>query len=142
MRRCFGSFLVLMMCLPITLAGAQGIPATDNELYAGYCLGAEETFLASWPRLFQLIMQHPVTESDPTSRDIDQKNKENYQRGEEKLQKQQQRFASYLLSRGILTSTGRTDAFIGVLTVRRRGELEQNDCLEQMLPASENLIKK
>jgi hypothetical protein len=101
------SLLALAVGAKIASAAAQGLPATDNELYAGYCLGVSETIPSS-------LQNSPLPAE-----------------AEQELQRRRQRFASYLVSRGVLLSMERTDAFLGVLAAIGRGRADARDCFDQ-----------
>src|SRR3954453_1850643 len=97
----------------MTLAMGQGAPATDNELYAGYCLGVSET----QPALLALLalprpLTPPGTENTPSNRELAQRLKESDRLIKQFYQQQQQRLASYLMSRGVLLPEERVGAFL------------------------------
>ena len=129
----------------IAVANAQGLPATDNELYAGYCLGVSETWPALEEKLYgslPLTPPPPLPGDTPARREWNRKlpqvnrqfqewnrqNQESRLQFNQQLKQQQQRFASYLMSRGVLLPMERIDAFLGVLTARRQGQAEAREC--------------
>jgi hypothetical protein len=48
------------------------------------------------------------------------------------LQQRQARFSTYLMSRGMLTSSDRSDALLGVIMARRQGQAEAGNCNKQL----------
>jgi hypothetical protein len=110
MLKIVGWFLAVNLGLKLTAAMAQGIPATDNELYAGYCLGVSAG-ISKDPSLWQ-FGEHNQTIAD-------------------ELKRRKQRFTGYLVSRGVLTSPNRAEAQLGVLTAERQGEEDETDCSKE-----------
>ena len=149
MGRMMASLLAVAVGARIASATAQGLPATDNELYAGYCLGVSETMPEFALKLYDRPPYSPapplpgntpgerefnrkLPEFNRQNQEWDRQNQEAKGQTAQLLKQQQQRFASYLMSRGVLLSMERTDAFFGVLTARRRGQAEARDCSSQI----------
>ena len=112
--------LVLAACgwAQISPATAQGGPATDNELYAGYCLGATQ----AEPTVMQKLFGSPqnATQAEMMNQVI------------RESQRLRQRFAGYLLARGIIISPNRNDAFFGIVLAQPRGEADAMECGKQI----------
>jgi hypothetical protein len=88
------------------------------------------------PEIYQRSPYRPVPGNNSTARDWnktlqewDRQNQEAEQQAVQLIKQQQQRFASYLMSRGVLMPMERTDAFFGVLTARRQGHTETKSCI-------------
>lgn len=145
MPRIAASLLLLVLGAQITASNAQGQPATDNELYAGYCLGVSE----ATPEFALKLYDHPpysplpplpgntqaqrtwnqkLSELNRQNQEWNRQNQEAKEQTTQQLKLQQQRFASYLMTRGVLLPMERVDAFLGVLNARRRGQGEAREC--------------
>lgn len=145
MFRVIAGLSLALMGSQISQANAQGSPATDNELYAGYCLGVSETIPTFALKLYgpsPLPPMPPLAGNTPAERDWNQKLRELNRQSEEldrqnqesrkqftlQLEQQRQRFATYLMLRGVLLPMNRTDAFFGVQIERRLGQTETRNC--------------
>jgi hypothetical protein len=90
---------------------AQGA-ATDNELYAAYCIGVMNSSIEDMggPSSNPQIEQMRQTTIAP-------------------LVQSRQRFQSYLISSGVITDYRRADAILGLATATQRGQADQQQCL-------------
>jgi hypothetical protein len=88
-------------------ANAQGSLATDNEIYAGYCLGV----IAAQPAMMEKIDPNWRADADPGA----------MRQGNQQIESHRRHFVGYLMSRGIYTSPNRGDVLLGVMIAQRRG---------------------
>ncbi len=92
-------------CIAAGQAGAQGVGATDNELYAAYCIG--------------VIRNAEAQPGQPAS---DPKLEEKLRAGGAAMRQQLlRRFSGYLAATGIMIDPARSDALIGLYAAMTRG---------------------
>lgn len=92
----------------------EGAPASDNELFAGYCIAVEESS-AAWIASGQAQEdQTPVPGVPPTD----------WQPASSFTQQQRERYAAYLAARGLRPPVDRLDAFLGIRNAQARGQAD------------------
>ena len=113
------ALIVIFAVATCARAHAQTSGATDNELYAGYCMGvargAEQTGASN---------QQSVRDrrQDQSMRTL----------GAVMRQQMIGRFSGYLLGTGVLTDPLRTDAAIGVMVGMNSGQSDEQQCTATM----------
>ena len=98
-----------------------GAPATDNELFAGYCVAVEESS-AAWIASKQAQDQTPVPGVPPSD----------WQPASRFTQQQRERYAAYLAARGLLPPVNRLDAFMGIRKAQARGQACAKQCYAEI----------
>jgi hypothetical protein len=105
--------LLLTVALGAAPAAAQQGPgASDNELFAGYCIGVMDGSAAGLRRFSDIY--------DPAVQAAEQQNLQG-------LQRARQRYLGYLTATGVLFS-GRSEALLGIQLAQRRGGADAEQC--------------
>ena len=120
------SFVILCFALASgTLAHAQPLPdvATDQELFAAYCLGAYQDQARE-------LADHPSLGSEVAEMD---------QQIKELFEGQISRFRGYLLARGFLSGSRSNSASMGFTLAIARGRADSMRCMARIKMCSQKL---
>lgn len=127
-RHC-GNVVALIVVLIVSiatghLAWGQSTGATDNELFAAYCMGDLDEQINNLKRL-------------ATPDDFSQNQLKGFL---VPLLDRRQRFLSYLISTGVMGSSERSFALPGAMLAMQRGHIDEQQCMATMIncnPAAE-----